>query len=92
MGVATYMIDALHLDLPLVTVGAAAEEAQHDWVRIFGSLGVLPRAIQIGTTVRLLAWCGMILTIAWFCWRYYHQEPKPSKSDGVAGSIARQGP
>jgi hypothetical protein len=73
MGVATYMIDALHLDLPLVTVGASSEEAQHDWVRIFGSLGVLPRAIQIGDAVRLLAWCGMILTIAWFCWRYSRQ-------------------
>jgi hypothetical protein len=71
MGVATYMIDALQRDLPLVTVGAAPEEAQHDWVRIFSSLGVLPHAIQIGNTVRLLAWCGMIMTMAWFCWRYY---------------------
>ncbi|HEV2991267.1 MAG TPA: hypothetical protein VG759_22705 [Candidatus Angelobacter sp.] len=71
MGVATYMIDALHRELPLVTVGASSEEAEHDWVNIFNSLGVLPRAIQIGNTVRVLAWCGMIATIAWFCWRYY---------------------
>jgi len=77
MGVATYMIDALRRELTLVTVGAASEEAEHDWVRIFSSLGMLPHAIQIGNTVRLLAWCGMLLTCAWFCWRYSHQEPKP---------------
>ena len=68
-GVATYMIDALRLQLPLVTVGASADEAEHDWVRIFSDLGVLPHAIQIGSTVRLLAWCGLLATVAWFCWR-----------------------
>jgi hypothetical protein len=77
-GVATYMIDALRRELPLVTVGAAADEAEHDWVRIFSSLGLLPHAIQIGNAVRLLAWCGMLATVAWFCWRYYQQ----SKSNG----------
>jgi hypothetical protein len=34
-GVATYMIDALRLELPLVTLGAVADESQHDWVNIF---------------------------------------------------------
>jgi len=72
-GVATYMSDALRLELPLVTVGAVADESQHDWVNIFTRLGVLPHAIQIGNTVRLIAWCGMAGTLAWFCWRYYHQ-------------------
>jgi hypothetical protein len=72
-GVATYMIDALRLELPLVTVGASADEAQHDWVRIFSDLGVLPHAIQIGTAVRLLAWCGLLASVAWFCWRYRNQ-------------------
>ena len=79
--VATYMIDALLLQLPLVTVGAAPEEAQHDWVRIFSSLGVLPHAIQIGNTVRFIAWCGMLATMAWFAWRYYRQaEDRPGGS------------
>lgn len=77
MGVATYMIDALQRELPLVTVGAAPEEAQHDWVRIFSSLGVLPHAIQIGNTVRVLAWCGMIGTMAWFSWKYYRARSVP---------------
>jgi hypothetical protein len=81
-GVATYMIDALRRELPLVTVGAPADEAEHDWVHIFGDLGVLPHAIQIGTATRLIAWAGFLATLAWFSWRYFHQsaEPVPEKS------------
>src|SRR5260221_7918393 len=70
-GVATYMADALRLELPLVTVGAIADEAQHDWVRIFSSLGVLPHPIQICNVTRLIAWAGMVGSVAWFAWRGY---------------------
>ena len=66
-GVATYMADALRQELPLVTVGGG--EAEHDWVRIFSSLGLLPHAIQIGNITRLIAWAGMIGSVAWFAWR-----------------------
>jgi hypothetical protein len=72
-GVATYMIDALRLELPLVTVGAVADESQHDWLNIFTRLGVLPHAIQIGNTVRLIAWAGMLGTVLWFSWKYLQQ-------------------
>jgi len=72
-GVATYMSDALRLELPLVTVGAVADESQHDWLNIFTRLGVLPHAIQIGNTVCFIAWGGMLGTVAWFVWRYCHQ-------------------
>ena len=34
-GVATYMSDAMARDLPLVTVGAVADESDHDWYNIF---------------------------------------------------------
>jgi hypothetical protein len=71
-GVATYMADALRLELPLVTVGAPGDEAQHDWVRIFSSLGVLPHAIQIGNVTRLVAWAGMIFSVVWLAWRLRH--------------------
>jgi hypothetical protein len=73
-GVAIYMSDALRQELPLVTVGASADEAQHDWVRIFSQLGVLPHAIQIGNFFRLIAWMGMLAAVAWLCWRYWQQE------------------
>ena len=81
-GVATYMADALRLELPLVTVGAAADEAQHDWVRIFSSLGVLPHAIQIGNFTRLVAWAGMAGTLAWFAWRQSRQVENSSSKVG----------
>jgi hypothetical protein len=73
-GVATYMIDALRRELPLVTVGAPADEAQHDWVRIFSRLGVLPHAIQIGNGVRMVAWFGFVASLVWFSVRYYQQD------------------
>ncbi len=79
-GVATYMADALRLELPLVTVGAVADEAQHDWVRIFSSLGVLPHAIQIGNFTRLVAFAGMIGTVIWFAWRSYQRGPSVTES------------
>jgi hypothetical protein len=72
-GVATYMADALRLELPLVTVGAVADESQHDWVHIFSSLGALPHAIQIGNFTRLIAWSGMVGTLVWFAWRSHQQ-------------------
>ncbi len=81
-GVATYMIDALRLELPLVTVGAIADESQHDWVNIFTRLGVLPHANQIGNTVRVMAWAGMLGAVAWFSWRYYRQS-----KDGTASVV-----
>src|SRR5262249_15097366 len=71
-GVATYMADALRQELPLVTVGSG--EAEHDWVRIFSSLGVLPHAIQIGNITRLIAWAGMVGSVAWLAWRGYLEE------------------
>ncbi len=83
-GVAAYMIDALRRELPLVTVGAPADEAEHDWVHIFGDLGVLRHATQIGTVTRWIAWAGFLTTLAWFCWRYYRQEQgEIEKSVGV---------
>jgi hypothetical protein len=84
-GVAAYMIDALRRELTLVTVGAPADEAEHDWVHIFSDLGVLRHAIQIGTATRLIAWLGFLATLSWFCWRYYHQSGTgAAKSIGAA--------
>ena len=84
-GVATYMIDALRRELPLVTVGAPADEAEHDWVHIFSNLGVLPHAIQIGTVVRVIAWVGFIATLAWFSWRYYSQQQSENRASSALG-------
>lgn len=82
-GVSTYMGDALRRQLPLVTVGAPGDEAEHDWVHIFSDLGVLRHAIQIGNVTRVIAWIGLVGTIGWFCWRYYNQ-----RRDSADKSIA----
>src|SRR5215472_11261506 len=85
-GVATYMIYALRRKLPLVTVGAPADEAEHDWVHTFSDLGVLPHAIQIGNVTRFIAWLGFLGTLAWFAWRYYHQSQENAESSVAAGT------
>jgi len=84
-GVATYMIDALRRELTLVTVGAPADEAEHDWVHIFSNFGVLPHAIQIGTATRVIAWLGFLGTLAWFGWRYYNQNQQDAASSIAVG-------
>jgi hypothetical protein len=64
---ATYMADARVQLLDLVSVGGG--EAEHDWFRIFSSLGVLQRDTQIAATVRALGWVGMLASAGWFAWR-----------------------
>src|ERR1022692_1547021 len=56
---ASYMADAVAMDLPLVTLGDS-EFARHDWNAIFTSLGVLDYTPWIAGTVRLLGWTGML--------------------------------
>jgi hypothetical protein len=62
---ATYMADARAQVLPLVTTGNP-EFAEHDFFRIFMSLGVLDYDTKIAAVVRLLGWCGMIAVVIWF--------------------------
>jgi hypothetical protein len=65
---ATYMADARTQILPLVTTGDP-EFAEHDWFRIFTSMGVLEYDTKIAMVVRLLGWLGMIGVVAWFALR-----------------------
>ena len=65
---ATYMADAIAMDLPLVTLGDP-EFARHDWNAIFTSLGVLDYDTRIAGVVRLLGWTGMLASIAWLAGR-----------------------
>jgi hypothetical protein len=66
---ATYMADAIAMDLPLVTLGDP-EFARHDWNTIFTSLGVLDSTPWIAGVVRLLGWTGMLGSIAWLASRW----------------------
>ncbi len=64
LGIGTYMADARAMVLPLVTTGDP-ELAEHDWHKIFSSLGLLRYDTRIGSTVRLLGFCGMIAVTIW---------------------------
>src|SRR6201997_2876020 len=65
---ATYMADARAQVLPLVTTGDP-EFAEHDFYRIFTSLGVLDYDTKIAGAVRLLGWVGMIGAVVWLASR-----------------------
>jgi hypothetical protein len=65
---ATYMADARAQVLPLVTTGDP-EFVEHDFYRIFSSLGVLDYDTKIAAVVRFMGWCGMIAVAIWFARR-----------------------
>jgi hypothetical protein len=77
---ATYMADARAQVLPLVTTGDP-EFAEHDFFRIFTSLGVLDYDTKIAAVVRLLGWCGMIGIVIWFAMQPTGKATQ-SKEDG----------
>jgi len=54
--------------LPLVTTGDP-DFVEHDFFKIFSSLGVLDHDTQIAAVVRVLGWCGMIACVAWLALR-----------------------
>lgn len=65
---ATYMADARDQALPLVTTGDP-DFVEHDWYKIFSSLGVLNHDTQIAMVVRILGWSGMIACVVWLAMR-----------------------
>ena len=81
--IGVYMADARAQALPLVTIGASAEEAEHDWTHIFGQLGLLPHDVQIGHATRFLGWCGMLAVLVWYFYRTHAQAEPKSEARGV---------
>lgn len=59
---ATYMADARALDLPLLGMG---DDVGHDWNIIFSRLGVLHLDTKIAGGMRIIGWCGMLLSAGW---------------------------
>jgi hypothetical protein len=66
---ATYMADARAQVLPLVTTGDP-EFVEHDWFKIFSSMGVLNYDTTIAGVVRFLGWVGMIAVVVWLAFRW----------------------
>ena len=64
--ISVYMADARAQVLTLVTVGGGdGSEGEHDWFRIFSSLGLLQHDTEIASVVKILGWLGMLATVAW---------------------------
>jgi hypothetical protein len=66
--IGTYMADARAGILPLVGAG---DEPEHDWGTLFTQWGIITHDQNIGATVKLLGWVGMIGTVAWLAYRIF---------------------
>ena len=79
LNVATYMADAREQNLPLVTTGQA-DYVEHDWGHILGHLNLLQYDHTFATSLRTVAYLGMLTTITWLLWRWWQQREEFSKS------------
>jgi hypothetical protein len=75
---ATYMADARDQALPLVTTGDP-DFVEHDFFKIFSSLGVLNYDTKIALVVRVLGWCGMIGVTVWLATRLKRVEERQNE-------------
>lgn len=67
LDVAPYMYDALQPQLMLLS-GATGEAGGHDWIHLFSSLGLRPRAQAIGTLTHRLGAAVVLLSLGWAAW------------------------
>ena len=61
---APYMYDALHPQLTLLN-GGVGEQGGHDWIYLFESMGLRPRAQLIGALVHKLGVLVLLLALGW---------------------------
>lgn len=79
LGMATYMYDAQVPELVLLT-GRTGDTGAHDWVDMFGDLGLLNRARSIGL---FFGWVGrglLLAALAWCAWIVVLQSSRLSDS------------
>jgi len=76
--IARYMADAREHNLPLVGSG------EHDWTRIFTSLGLLTYDTTVANFVRFIGWLGLISTMLFvtYQWNQYRKEHTGKNRDG----------
>ncbi len=75
LDVAPYMYDALHPQLMLLS-GRTGEDGGHDWIYLFNSLGLLPRAQLIGGLTHTLGGLVTLLSLGWAGWVLRLQYPR----------------
>jgi hypothetical protein len=84
LDVAPYMYDALQPQLMLLT-GAVGEEGGHDWITLFESMGLRPRAQSIGTATHKLGALLVLLALGWAAWLLVLQRRR------IGGEVLHEG-
>ena len=77
LAMATYMYDAWNPQVTLLT-GRTGDTGGHDWIDIFGDLGLLPRAQPIGRAFHKLAYVVQFAAIGWGAWLVARQSGRLS--------------
>jgi hypothetical protein len=67
LDVAPYMYDALQPQLTLLN-GSAGEEGGHDWIYLFESMGLRPRAQFLGAATHKLGALVVLAALGWGAW------------------------
>ena len=67
LDVAPYMFDALHPQLTLLN-GQTGEAGGHDWIFLFSTMGLLPKAQLIGGLTHKLGALVIIAALSWAGW------------------------
>ncbi|MFZ4481244.1 MAG: hypothetical protein ACOYNZ_15265 [Rhodoferax sp.] len=84
LDLAPYMFDALQPQLMLLS-GATGEDGGHDWIFLFSSMGLLPRAQMIGGLAHKLGALTVLSSLAWaahLLWRQRQRaRPDPMPKD-----------
>jgi len=84
LDVAPYMFDALDPQLMLLS-GRSGEEGGHDWIYLFNSMGLLPRAPFIGALTHKLGALVVLLALGWAAWLLVLQRRR------CGGEVLREG-
>ena len=67
LDVAPYMYDALQPQLTLLN-GSVGEAGGHDWIYLFESMGLRPRAQFIGAATHKLGALVLLAALGWGAW------------------------
>jgi hypothetical protein len=67
LDIAPYMFDALHPELMLLS-GHVGEAGGHDWIYLFASVGLLPKAQLIGALTHKAGALVVLMALGWAGW------------------------
>jgi len=75
LDIAPYMYDAFQPQLMLLS-GQVGEAGGHDWIYLFSSMGLLPKAQLIGALTHKIGAIVVVLAVGWGAWLLRRQYPR----------------